>query len=488
MAFQALEYTKSWKNAGDFPTYEPDEAQVRADLQLLHDEARDGLNRLVEALNDPSAAEQLPFRGQGLAAGNVRDAILETYGAIRQAAAGLLVNGSVTAEKLSPQLLERVYGGRLWVSMDAPGRDQNPDSGFPVGQLWLRPAFTVDNLAGAAWSATACTVQAVAGGWQVTGSGTQAVVRISQTLPNLGTAGQRVYVALQAEETDSQLTALTLRLGGAAHNLLGGRVFEAALDAGGGLTAEVTAQWPAAALASGSFRLTGWTVVNAGRAEDSLTDCKPLTDWPGLLERLIPFESARLGRMVFVQTAPGQWAEIEREVLPVGRGGTGLAQVEAGQLLYGGAETMEVLPPPESDGSVLRFLDGRPVWSAVGETVAALGSLRLQTGTYTGTASARTVTLPVEPALLLIFPQDGPYAKIGEFPVYDNPVVLGNGAKSMESHWGAVGSNGQRAYQCAVALSGNVLTCSMQAYGDISNASDTYCNRSGVTYRWVAVY
>ena len=48
MAFEPLEFTKSWENSDDFPTYEPDERQVRADLQQLHDETRDGLNRLID--------------------------------------------------------------------------------------------------------------------------------------------------------------------------------------------------------------------------------------------------------------------------------------------------------------------------------------------------------------------------------------------------------------------------------------------------------
>ena len=32
---EKLEFSKDWTKAEDFPTYEPDESQVRADLQLL---------------------------------------------------------------------------------------------------------------------------------------------------------------------------------------------------------------------------------------------------------------------------------------------------------------------------------------------------------------------------------------------------------------------------------------------------------------------
>jgi len=147
MAFETFEYTKSWENPEDFPTYEPDENRVRADLQWLHNEVKDGLNRLIAALNDPQAASELPFRPEkGLSAQTVQDAILETYGTIEKVAMGMIVDGSVTKEKLAQSLLERVYGGRVWASLDTPGQQHTPQADFPVGQLWLRPHFVVDNL------------------------------------------------------------------------------------------------------------------------------------------------------------------------------------------------------------------------------------------------------------------------------------------------------------------------------------------------------
>ena len=44
---EKLEFSKDWTKAEDFPTYEPDESQVRADLQLLHNEAKAAINALV---------------------------------------------------------------------------------------------------------------------------------------------------------------------------------------------------------------------------------------------------------------------------------------------------------------------------------------------------------------------------------------------------------------------------------------------------------
>ena len=51
MAFEKLEFTKNWENAADFPAVETSEAQVRKDMQILHDETRYALNSVVEKLN-----------------------------------------------------------------------------------------------------------------------------------------------------------------------------------------------------------------------------------------------------------------------------------------------------------------------------------------------------------------------------------------------------------------------------------------------------
>ena len=59
MAFKRLNFTKTWLSPVDFPTEEDSEAQVRADLQLLHEEARQGLNGLAGELESAAAAESL---------------------------------------------------------------------------------------------------------------------------------------------------------------------------------------------------------------------------------------------------------------------------------------------------------------------------------------------------------------------------------------------------------------------------------------------
>ena len=488
MAFEKLQFTKSWESDQDFPTYEPSEAQVRADLQLLHDEARDGLNRLVDALNDPTAAAQLPFQGQGLAAENLQDAILEVYGAVQTAAAAQIVNGSVTREKLEEELLARTYGGRAWVSMDTPGPDQTPETDFPIGQVWLRPSFTVENLAGSAWSVSGGTVEALDQGWKLTGSGAVVSAVMTQSLTDLGAAEARVFVSLRASQLDSQLTGLTLTLNGTGFDLSqGGGVFETVLDSQGGLTVTVTAQWPAAALAVGSVTVTHFAVVNADETEAQLTDCEALSDWPALLTDLVPFASVMLPQAVYIQVTPGSWHQTSFETLPVARGGTGLDAVSDGALLHGtGGNSMAAIPAPEED-SLLRYVDGKPAWGSEAQVVSALGVLRCETGTYTGNGEDRTITLPVTPKLLVIWPKSGPLKPTTGSALTDNPIVLGNGAKAGELYTGSI-TGGTTTYLNTVALDGEVLTFISDASSSITNAATKYGNRSGVTYVWFAIY
>ena len=56
MALSKLSFTKDWKNPSDFPTYEPYETQVRADLQILFDEIKTFLNSLIDTLESGGAS------------------------------------------------------------------------------------------------------------------------------------------------------------------------------------------------------------------------------------------------------------------------------------------------------------------------------------------------------------------------------------------------------------------------------------------------
>jgi len=60
-----FDYTKHWTNAEDFPTFEAEEAQVRADMQILYTEIAGALNTLTTALKAVTAAGYLGVTGAG---------------------------------------------------------------------------------------------------------------------------------------------------------------------------------------------------------------------------------------------------------------------------------------------------------------------------------------------------------------------------------------------------------------------------------------
>lgn len=60
MAFEQLEFTKNWERPEDFPTFEENEVQVRADMQCLYDEIKDFINsKLIDPLNSKSGADSI---------------------------------------------------------------------------------------------------------------------------------------------------------------------------------------------------------------------------------------------------------------------------------------------------------------------------------------------------------------------------------------------------------------------------------------------
>lgn len=494
MAFEPLKFTKNWENSEDFPTYEPDEAQVRADLQWLHNETRDAINRLIEALNEPEAAAQLPFQPQdGLTAQTVQAAILEVYAAIQNAAAGLLVDGTVSKEKLTEALLERIYGGRVWVGLDTPGPEHNPDTDFPLGQLWLRPGFTVENLLQNQWTVSGCTMEADGSDWVLTADGTAAAVSASQCLENMGKAGQRVLVSLYAAELDDHLSELNLYLNGVEQDLMaGGGVFETALDQSGSLELTVSGAWPYAE-AEAAVRLSRVAVINTDAVDSQIAGCHPLSDWAAFLEAHTPFDQTVIPQALFLQAAPGSWTVADQEILPVSRGGTGLNSLSKGQLLYAKDDgALTVLNPPAEADSLLVY-NGAPQWKTKSQTVETLGQLQLTTGTYTGTAAAGTVALPVAPKLLHIFPESGIDTTefSSEWTMGDmTPAVLADGTEAAQVRKGTYTSNDTTytgTWGAKVKLSGKTLTFSIVG-GSAGVRKADYMNRSGVTYRWTALY
>lgn len=74
---ETFDYTKHWTNAEDFPTFEAEESQVRADMQVLYTEIAGALNTLTAALKAVTAAGYLGVTGSGnfSTAGTVQEAL-----------------------------------------------------------------------------------------------------------------------------------------------------------------------------------------------------------------------------------------------------------------------------------------------------------------------------------------------------------------------------------------------------------------------------
>ena len=224
---EKLTFSKDWTNADDFPTYEPDESQVRADLQLLHDEAKAAINKLVEKLESVEFASHLTVSAEGLTATDLASALAELLQTAQQAQAGTIVDGSIAEGKLNAALREKINSIDVTYSMNAPTAKETPETGYQLGKLWLKPEFSISNLAsdyalasGADWIGENVTKEASGGKLICSGTGDSqyGTAKAEFTVP----AGHTVRVWLTAEETAGQFASLKAYLGSAEYTLTSG--------------------------------------------------------------------------------------------------------------------------------------------------------------------------------------------------------------------------------------------------------------------------
>lgn len=450
-------------------------------LKAKFDEAAETIQTWInETLIPAIKAENIPFAATAeIEADNVDSAIHAVYEQIQNAATGAIVNGSVTKEKLAAELLERVFGGRVWVSFDKPAVSDNPDTEFPVGQLWLRPAHAVYNLEAGNWSTSGCTAETSGCSLRLTGNRTVATISATQTISNIGQAGDRVYVVLDVAERDSELTVLTGSFdGGEAFELAEKGVYEIVL-AGTALTVQITAQWPATSLAYGSVVLENVTVINPDVLQRKYPGTHDRKNWTSWLRENVPFAEAESDREMYVQTQPGVWQLFDQEVSPVSRGGTGLTEIGDGDILYGKNGGFARLEKPDEAS----FLEsgGTPAWTPIA-ALADHGFARIATGSYVGTGASRTITLPVTPKLLVISTDD-PDEREG-----DGMFQQGITRYQIMSGQHKDGSITEILYNAGLTLTGDKLTTVLRYTNNVLNPAYKGWNKSGVTYPWVAVY
>lgn len=435
-------------------------------------------NRLIPAI----VAAQIPFTATSeINADNIDAAIREVQSQVRDASSGTIVNGSVTAEKLSVELLARTYGGRPWVSMDTPDSADNVAADFPIGQIWLRPAFTVANAAGADWTLNGLTSTSEENKITFTGNNTVTVATATQALTNLGQDGDRVYVLFSTGDVDSEIGALTVSLNsGEAQNTAFG-VYAGTLM-GGSLTVQFSATWPSTSLAGGSFAVNNYTVVNVDQIIRQTDAAQEIADWPGYLSGLLPLSSYTSKEEAFIQSINGNWWPLSYSVQPVSRGGTGNGTVAYGEMLYGtGNEAMERLGAASENNSFLQFVGGKPAWVGASDAAGNNGIARIVTGSYRGTGIGRSVSLPVTPKLLHISTpsgcwDNGGYSGADYTEWSDHPVTLAQGCADTSNYAQSV-DGGTRQMSETVRLNGSSVS-----------VGQYFCNRSGVNYNWVAIY
>lgn len=315
---EKLEFSKDWTDAEDFPTYEPDESQVRADLQLLHNEAKAAINALVDKLESAEFASHLAVSAEGMTATNLAAALAEILATAKAAQAGTIVDGTVTEAKLAAALVQKINSIDVTYSMNAPTANETPKTGYQLGKLWLKPEFSIANLAsdyalasGADWTGENVTKEASGGKLVCSGTGDSqyGTVKAELTVP----AGHTVRVWLTAEETAGQFASLKAYLGTTEYTLTSGEQLVQDVTAGedGKITIQVKADWSnTVTAAGGKFTITAFTAVD--KAAVMLPGAIALTD--GNLDALVaakaPFAEAKTRRALYGQQTAGVWKRL----------------------------------------------------------------------------------------------------------------------------------------------------------------------------------
>lgn len=421
-------------------------------------------------------AENMAFSGNSsLNAETVQEAIEAVHGQVRDASSGTIVDGAVTREKLAVDLLKRVYGGKPWVSLNTPGSAQNKEADFPIGQIWLRPGFTVVNAAGSSWQAKGCTVAAQENCIRVAGDQTVVTASATQVLTDIGQDGDRVMVLFAIRNKDSEITDLTISLNSGETQEVSESAFEATL-VGGALTVEFSATWPSTSLAGGSFDVVNYTVVNLDQVLRQTADAEDLDDWAGYLNGLLPLSSYTSPEAVFIQALNGSWWPIGFAQTPVSRGGTGRNAVGYGELLYGsGGEALERLGTSAENNSFLQLVGGKPAWVGASNAAGNTSIGRIKTGSYTGDSRQRTLTLPVAPVVWFVFGSDDSFVCVGQ-----NTRVKGEYKQTFDG-------DGTKSYTAYAGLYGTSVKFST-SYTPNFTYDTAHGNKAGVTYNWVAIY
>lgn len=146
-----LVFTHDWTHDDaetGFVTYEPNEERVRADIQMLHDEAKAKINEMIEKILadgsgdiDTTLAKQLPFSYAGdaeheidpMEAADIYNAIVEAYVKAFLASQAVVEDGSITYAKLATAVKAMLDNGQVVVEDEDPPETTET---YTAGQMW----------------------------------------------------------------------------------------------------------------------------------------------------------------------------------------------------------------------------------------------------------------------------------------------------------------------------------------------------------------
>ncbi len=452
-------------------------------LKAKFDEAGLEIQRWInETLVPAITAGNIPFpKSAEVDAETVEAAILAVWQQITDAASGAIIDGTVTKAKLAATLLERVYGGRSWVSLDEPDSADNPDNDFPVGQIWLRPAFTVNNMDNDNWTLIGCTLDKVSGTHVMTGTRTVRTATMEQTISGGAIEGDRIYVLFDTGNVDSEMTSFSVSVNdGSEQDATSSGVFVGEAT-GTTVSIKFKAEWPSTSLAGGRAEIKNLAIVNVDEILRNTGNAKERKNWAAFLKGLRTISKTKIPSALYIQKSSGEWWDIGFEVVPIRRGGTGLTEIGDGELLYGKDGGFARLEKPE-ELSFLQFQNGNPFWAAM-SVMAEHGYARIATGSYVGTGAARTIVLPITPKLLIIS-TDAPSGREGD-GLFQQGVTRYQTMSGQRND----GSMTEVLYEAGLTLTENTLKTKLgTGADDVENPAHKGWNKSGKTYPWVAIY
>ena len=113
MGFTKFEFTRDWRNDDDFSTVENEESVVRADMQALHNEAKDAVHKLIDEMATTPAAANIGAIDYNAEPSTVQKALDTLTLKVKEAVdvnTDALGSNNITLDKPGEDTLAKAYG------------------------------------------------------------------------------------------------------------------------------------------------------------------------------------------------------------------------------------------------------------------------------------------------------------------------------------------------------------------------------------------